>query len=119
MVSAPEGIDGFDFRADLGDIWVEPADQPGPGLLTPTVDVDLCAQDRGGYPGIAGGALSRGLCSCRFARFQRVDADPGPDTVAVEAVDTVFMDPGDTVMMEELSRPARQVIVQDRSRTAK
>ena len=39
MVSAPEGIDGFDFRADLGDIWVEPADQPGPGLLTPTVDV--------------------------------------------------------------------------------
>ena len=39
MVSPPAALDYFDFRAELGDIWVEPTDQPGPGLLTPTVDL--------------------------------------------------------------------------------
>jgi hypothetical protein len=69
MVSAPEGIDGFDFRADLGDIWVEPADQPGPGLLTPTVDVTSAPKIVADIQASLGRA-SRGLCSCRFARFQ-------------------------------------------------
>ena len=39
MVSPPPALDVFDFRAELGDIWVEPTDQPGPGQVTPTVDL--------------------------------------------------------------------------------
>ena len=39
MVSPPAALEYFDFRAELGDIWVEPTDQPGPGLVTPTVDL--------------------------------------------------------------------------------
>ncbi|MDD2712677.1 MAG: serine/threonine-protein kinase [Simplicispira sp.] len=39
MVSPPPGLGHFDFRAELGDIWVEPTDQPGPGFIAPTVDL--------------------------------------------------------------------------------
>lgn len=39
MVSPPAALEHFDFRAELGDIWVEPTDQPGPGLTAPTVDL--------------------------------------------------------------------------------
>lgn len=39
MVSPPAPLEYFDFRAELGDIWVEPTDQPGPGLTAPTVDL--------------------------------------------------------------------------------
>ena len=102
MVSAPEGIDGFDFRADLGDIWVEPADQPGPGLLTPTVDVTSAPKIVADIQASLGGAQAAVSAPAALHDSKRVDADSGPDTVAVEAADTVFMDPGDTVMMEEL-----------------
>ncbi len=102
MVSAPEGIDGFDFRADLGDIWVEPADQPGPGLLTPTVDVTSAPKIVADIQASLGGAQAAVSAPAALHDSKRVDADSGPETVAVEAADTVFMDPGDTVMMEEL-----------------
>ena len=39
MVSPPSALGHFDFRAELGDIWVEPTDQPGPGFIAPTVDL--------------------------------------------------------------------------------
>ena len=39
MLSPPAVLEHFDFRAELGDIWVEPTDQPGPGLTAPTVDL--------------------------------------------------------------------------------
>jgi serine/threonine protein kinase len=39
MLSPPSALESFDFRAELGDIWVEPTDQPGPGQATPTVDL--------------------------------------------------------------------------------
>ncbi|WP_037471928.1 serine/threonine protein kinase [Simplicispira psychrophila] len=39
MVSPPAALEHFDFRAELGDIWVEPTDQAGPGLTAPTVDL--------------------------------------------------------------------------------
>ena len=39
MVSPPAALGHFDFRAELGDIWVEPTDQPGPGPMAPTVDL--------------------------------------------------------------------------------
>ena len=102
MVSAPEGIDGFDFRADLGDIWVEPADQPGPGLLTPTVDVTSAPKIVADTQASLGGAQAVVSAPAALRESRDVAADSGPDTVAVETADTVFMDPGDTVMMEEL-----------------
>jgi serine/threonine protein kinase len=39
MTTAPAGLELFDFRAELGDLWVEPTDQPGPGIVVPTVDL--------------------------------------------------------------------------------
>ena len=39
LSSAPAGLETFDFRAELGDIWVEPTDQPGPDILLRTVDL--------------------------------------------------------------------------------
>lgn len=91
MTAAPEGVEHFDFRADLGDIWVEPADQPGPGLLIPTVDVtaapaivaEIAAQTNKALEAAGGDAA----------------ADGYPDTVQRGGADTVFMDPADTQVM--------------------
>lgn len=103
MTSAPDDVLHFDFRAGLGDIWVEPADQPGPGLLTPTVDVTSA-------PGIVAGIQ---------AQADKAEAEAGgggspsedmggdtvllggPDTVAAESGDTVFSDAGDTVAADD------------------
>lgn len=91
MTAAPEGVDHFDFRADLGDVWVEPADQPGPGLLTPTVDVTAA-------PAIVaeiGAQVNKAL----EAAGEDVAAHGYPDTVQRGVADTVFMDPADTQAM--------------------
>lgn len=106
MVSAPEGIGGFDFRADLGDIWVEPADQPGPGLVTPTVDVTSAPKMVAEIQAQAEKVLAAGPAAGAGVvppQPEEVSLSTGPDTVAVEPVDTVFMDPGDTVVQEELA----------------
>lgn len=39
LLSPPAGLETFDFRAELGDIWVEPTDQPSPDILLRTVDL--------------------------------------------------------------------------------
>ena len=118
MTTAPEGISQFDFRAELGDIWVEPADRPGPGLVTPTVDVTsaatVVAQVHEQAPRAAPAAGSA------------ADADPvagqaadlGGDTVVLGSGDslmsgmgdTVFIDAGDTVVAEDsrYDDPARE-----------
>jgi len=91
MTAAPEGVEHFDFRADLGDIWVEPADQPGPGLLVPTVDVtaapaivaEIAAQTNKALEAAGGDAAVDGY----------------PDTVQRGVADTVFMDPADTEVL--------------------
>lgn len=44
MMTPPAGIQQFDFRSDLGHVWVEPADQPVPGLEPTTVDVATAAR---------------------------------------------------------------------------
>jgi len=103
MTSAPEGSEHFDFRADLGDIWVEPADQPGPGLLTPTVDVTSAASSV---------VEILPQAPTRDAREEAPSGEEaaaggdtvmlgGPDTVAAEAGDTVFIDAGDTVVADD------------------
>ncbi len=110
MESAPEGVADFDFRADLGDIWVEPADQPGPGLVTPTVDVTsapkIIAEIQAQTEKALGAQEVSSPGDASVPKVSEVEAlygALGPDTVAVDAADTVFMDPGDTVVQDELA----------------
>ncbi len=100
MTTAPEGVDHFDFRADLGDIWVEPADQPGPGLLTPTVDVTAASAIVAEVEAQANKALEARGAGALADDIPDDDQGRGPDTVAIEVADTVFMDAGDTQVME-------------------
>lgn len=117
MTTAPEGIELFDFRSELGDIWVEPADQPGPGgLLTPTVDItsaprrlaDAQAQPQAAMTKVAsveGGTDKFGVDRPGDERGREVGGDTvmlaGPDTIAADGGDTVFIDGGDTVVSED------------------
>lgn len=116
MTSAPEGIELFDFRAELGDIWVEPADQPGPGLLTPTVDITSAPRVVAEIEAQAQAAMTKvapredevdkfGVNRGGEERSRDVGGDTvmlaGPDTVAAEGGDTVFIDAGDTVVAED------------------
>lgn len=102
MTSPPDDVQHFDFRAELGDIWVEPADQPGPGLLIPTVDVtsaprivaEMQAQAKRAEASEAAVpvVVDRGV--------GQPATDPGADTVMLGGPDTVFADPGDTVFID-------------------
>lgn len=102
MTSPPDDVLHFDFRAELGDIWVEPADQPGPGLLTPTVDVtsaprivaEMQAQAKRAEASEAAAPVVGDSSPGRPA------TDPGADTVMLGGPDTVFADPGDTVFID-------------------
>ena len=95
MTSAPDDVQHFDFRAELGDVWVEPADQPGPGLLIPTVDVTSA-------PGIVADIHAKAQ---HAPEVNEPDADTvmldAPDTVALDAGDTAFIDAGDTVAVDD------------------
>lgn len=103
MTSPPDDVQHFDFRAELGDIWVEPADQPGPGLLTPTVDVTSAprivaemqaqAAKRAETPEAAAPVVVDSGAG-------RPATDPGADTVVLGGPDTVFADPQDTVFID-------------------
>lgn len=113
MVSAPAGLEHFDFRAELGDLWVEPTDQPGPGLVVPTVDVTSAAMGR---PTSAGPVsvpvpVNRSLPAAAVpvsapAPVPAPAVDPMQKTQAFQADaedgDTVFLDAGDTVVMEDM-----------------
>ena len=102
MTTAPEGVELFDFRADLGENWVEPADRPGPGFVTPTVDVTSAATavaeiqaqtQRAAAPAPAGAAGGDSGGDTVMLG--------GGDTVIAEGGDTVFIDAGDTVVAED------------------
>ncbi len=99
MTSPPDGVQHFDFRADLGDIWVEPADQPGPGLLTPTVDITSAAQMVAEIQAQTQRATATGLADA-YPQDHAADQG-GPDTVMIDPGDTVFIEAGDTVAQED------------------
>ncbi|CAN7412291.1 serine/threonine protein kinase [Acidovorax sp. LjRoot117] len=120
MTTAPEGSEHFDFRADLGDIWVEPADRPGPGLLTPTVDVTSAAQAvselqaqtprAAQAPAAPPAPLAAEVAGTQAHAHANANAHAdlggdtvmlGPDTVAADAADTVFIDAGDSVATDD------------------
>ncbi|MBP7327339.1 MAG: serine/threonine protein kinase, partial [Alicycliphilus sp.] len=95
MTSAPDDVQHFDFRAELGDIWVEPADQPGAGLPTPTVDVTSA-------PGIVAEIQAQtqraeaAVVAPSPVQEGRPSDDFGADTVMLAGPDTVAADAGDT-----------------------
>lgn len=92
MTEAPEDVQHFDFRAELSDIWVEPADQPGPGLLMPTVDITSAPR-----------LVSEIDAQAQHAQDvdDELDRDePNGDTVMLDAPDTVMSDAGDTVFID-------------------
>ncbi|WP_042424822.1 serine/threonine protein kinase [Comamonas granuli] len=86
MTTPPGGLELFDFRAELGDIWVEPTDQPGPGIVVPTVDLTAEVMDKLKQPAPAVPAPAAPAAAAQAA--------DGPDTVA--------LDGGDTVLLEEV-----------------
>lgn len=101
MTSAPEDVQHFDFKADLGDIWVEPAERPGQGLLMPTVDITAA-------PSMVAQMNSQGQNAADVEGEPEIDEAGGdtvmldaPDTVALDSGDTVFIDAGDTVAVDD------------------
>ncbi len=97
MVAPPEGIDQFDFRAELGDIWVEPADRHGTGVAVPMIDITSVP-----LPAV-GAALPAPLAAAVEAPTVdtgaplHIDRQEAGDTVVSDAQDTVFMDGGHEV----------------------
>jgi serine/threonine protein kinase len=100
MTAPPAGLDLFDFRTDLGDLWVEPTDQPGPGLVVPTVDLTsevmgklkkpVAIPPASVVPAVPPAALaSAPAASARPPEVQQQDVD---DTRSMDAVDTVLME---------------------------
>ncbi len=99
MTSPPDGVGHFDFRADLGDIWVEPADHPGLGVPAPTVDVKSATRQKADLEDLTYRSARPELPATGAIApdTQHNGAAEGPDTVAADMADTVFIDVGDSV----------------------
>lgn len=93
MTSAPTGLELFDFRAELGDLWVEPTDQPGPGIVVPTVDLTSEVM----------GKLKKSVPPPPAPASTPTIEQPAPSVAAQDAQDTVTLDAGDTVLMEDVA----------------
>ena len=50
MTAAPAGLDGFDFRAELGSIWVEPSSKDAQGVAVPMIDLTAMSQPQDSRP---------------------------------------------------------------------
>jgi serine/threonine protein kinase len=99
MTTPPEGIEHFDFRAELGSIWVEPADHPGAGVPAPTVDVTSAPRQMADLEDLTYRSARPAMPSAGAAMqdAREIYANAGPDTVAADVADTVFIDVGDSV----------------------
>ncbi|AVO41671.1 serine/threonine protein kinase [Simplicispira suum] len=98
MTSPPLGLEQFDFRAELGDIWVEPTDQPDATLTAPTVDLT------GERPSTSPKALSGSTVTAvepvvSTAAVSPPKAVPPPSAPESEIQDTVFLE-RDSVLAE-------------------
>ena len=117
LSSAPEGLDQFDFRAELGDAWVEPSSKGAPGVAQPMVDLTseplmrTSAQtNAAAVPApvsrpLAGIQTQRGVPAAMAVPVERglpqsgIPEDAFPETVAADrGGDTVFMEAADTVI---------------------
>ncbi len=107
MESAPMGLEHFDFRAELGDIWVEPTDQPDASVSATTVDLT-------GQPPLSAPAVVPSVSApvpqkfaesvvvaAPLAPAEDIDHDDAPDTVFLER-DSVLREPENV----QVARPA-------------
>lgn len=106
MTTPPDGVEHFDFRSDLGDIWVEPTDQPGPGHVVPTVDVTSEMKEQLRQSSSSGPLAPAAAVAATLS--VPVDTakvcSPVQDAILLpDAADTVFLDAGDTVAMEDIA----------------
>ena len=111
LLSAPSGLQAFDFRAELGDIWVEPTDQPGPGLLLATADL---LQAQAGpldpsspfVPHARAVSTAAAAASAQTVWVQHTVAPlvrrAGGAGASAQSRDTVDRDAGDTVMLDDV-----------------
>ncbi|SER62322.1 serine/threonine protein kinase [Giesbergeria anulus] len=91
MPNAPAPMQSFDFRAALGDIWVEPTDQPSGARAMPTVDLSTPK------------AVSAGPIPAPAASPSYLVADAG-DTMLLEDVqDTMLLHGPDTLIQGDTS----------------
>ncbi|WOI44189.1 serine/threonine-protein kinase [Acidovorax sp. BLS4] len=97
MVAPPEGIDQFDFRAELGDIWVEPADRRGTGVAVPMIDITSVPLPAVGVPLPAPLAAAVEAPTVDTGAQLHIDRQEAGDTVVSDGQDTVFMDGGQEV----------------------
>lgn len=51
MTAAPAGLEAFDFRAELGPIWVEPSSKDAQGVAVPVIDITALSQPQCSQPG--------------------------------------------------------------------
>jgi len=127
MTSPPEGVEHFDFRAELGGIWVESADRPGPGGTAPIVDAVSAPPQMADLEDLTYRSARPELPPAGLGARDN-PAAAGPDTVAAGMADTVFIDVGDsvfedsprmgTVPAEPPSRAERSEQKQKRTRKA-
>lgn len=91
MGTAPAGLELFDFRAGLGDLWVEPTDQPDIALAASTVDLT------GQSPVVASKAAQPASAPAPAKPVVPVVAavappEPVDDAAYADVADTVFLD---------------------------
>ena len=102
MVTPPEGIDQFDFRAELGDVWVEPADRHGAGVAVPMIDITSVPVPAVGAALAAPLAAAVAQPTAEAPTQLHIHRQEAGDTVVSDMQDTVFMDSkqeaGDSVM---------------------
>lgn len=89
MSAAPAGLDQFDFRAGLGDLWVEPTDQPDISVASSTVDLSRQAS----APAVSAPAVQAVSAPAAPKPILAPASHPEPDFVSpADVADTVFMD---------------------------
>ena len=119
MPVAPAGLDHFDFRAGLGDLWVEPTDQPDATLTASTVDLTGQAPALGATVKQSSDADAAPLHSQPLAPLVVVPlVTAPPDTVQDDVADTVFLGP-DTVFRDLDSVQPAEPQMQVRQASAK
>lgn len=120
MTAPPEGVEHFDFRAELGGIWIGPAGHPGPGVVNPMVDVTSAPRQMADLEGLTYRSARPALPSAG-ATVQDVQdgqdsrASEGPDTVGADMADTVFIDAGDSVFEDSPAADKAPVVAPARA----
>lgn len=101
MAAPPEGMEQFDFRAELGDIWVEPADRRAAGVAVPMIDITSVPAPMSGLPvpePMAAPVLVPEPAAVTTVLRRSPDPAAGPErlprapTAAAAGGDTVFLD---------------------------